>query len=79
MKSDSLDSNVWLSPALARASPPNAPAMDGGYIMVLVLERGAPRIIATRFPGMNISTRKSQTTRYGGEKLASVMVTKTSR
>lgn len=82
MKSDSLDSNVWLfsgSPDLASASLPNASAMEGGYIMVLVLESGAPRIIATRFPGKNISTWKSQTARYGGEKLTCVMVTRASQ
>lgn len=82
MKSYSLDSNVWPfsgSRYLASASLPNAPAMDGGCSIVLVLESGAQRINATRFPGKNISTWKGQTTRYGGEKLASVMVTNASQ
>jgi hypothetical protein len=78
MKSDSLDPKVWLfcgSPDLASAAVPDASAMDGGYIMVLVLRSGAPRIIATRFPGRNVTSWKTQTTRYGGETLTTVMVT----
>jgi len=68
---------VWLfdgNPELVSAAVPDAPASDGGYIMVLVLQSGAPRIVATRFPGKNVSSWKARSARYGGETLCRVLV-----
>ena len=69
---------MWLfdgSPELVGAKVPDASAQDGGYIMVFVLESGSPRIVATRFPGKNVTSWKSRSARYGGESLNRVLVT----
>lgn len=70
---------MWMfdgSPELVAAMVPDASAQDGGYIMVFVLESGSPRIVATRFPGKNVTSWKSRAARYGGETLNRVLVTK---
>lgn len=64
------------SPELVAAMVPDASAQEGGYIMVFVLEGGSPRIVATRFPGKNVTSWKSRAARYGGETLSRVLVTK---
>lgn len=69
---------MWLfdgSPELVGAKVPDASAQDGGYIIVFVLESGSPRIVATRFPGKNVTSWKSRAARYGGESLNRVLVT----
>lgn len=70
---------MWIydgSPEIVSAVVPDASAADGGYIMVFVLQSGAPRIVATRFPGKNVTSWKSRAARYGGETLARVLVSK---
>ena len=70
---------VWMfdgSPELVSVKVPDASAQDGGYIMVFVLESGSPRIVATRFPGKNVTSWKSRSARYGGQTLNRVLVTK---
>lgn len=68
---------MWLfdgKPEMVSAMVPDASAQVGGYIMVFVLTSGAPRIVATRFPGKNVTSWRSKSARYGGEELDRVLV-----
>lgn len=68
---------MWLydgKPEMVSAMVPDASAQVGGYIMVFVLRSGAPRIVATRFPGKNVTSWKSRAALYGGERLERVLV-----
>lgn len=68
---------MWLydgKPEMVSAVVPDASAQVGGYIMVFVLGSGAPRIVATRFPGKNVTSWKSRAALYGGQRLERVLV-----
>lgn len=68
---------MWLfdgDPEMVSAMVPDASAQVGGYIMVFVLTSGEPRIVATRFPGKNVTSWKSRSARYRGEELHRVLV-----
>lgn len=69
---------MWLyegNPSTLSSSVGDAPAVDGGYVLVLLLENHEVRLLATRFPTRYLNSYTGSIKRFGGEKLQQVLVT----